>query len=235
MKNPDLNVKLHEIRSHIRTVHGNVPLHRKESKRKYSFSNLPFGQQLAIWDELWRTENDFWPRLHAFFFLERHLRKESELLEMWPIIVQWQEQVDDWGLCDALAKIYTKILAAAPDEVYARLKEWNTNENLWKRRQSVVSLLYYSRTKKQHPTFSQIRQLIAPLLPDKEYYVQKGVGWALRELHTVYPNETLAWLKQDIKLLNSIAFTIDIEKMDAITIQELKAIRKRKVEDVLNK
>jgi 3-methyladenine DNA glycosylase AlkD len=219
-------IQLQEIRSHIRSLHGNVPVHRQESKRKYSFSGLPFSEQLAIWDELWHIENNFWLRLHAYFFLERHLNKESELMEMWPFIVRWQDQVDDWGLCDALAKVYTKILLVAPQEVYEQLKKWNTDENLWKRRQSLVSLLYYSRTKKQHPTFEQVRRLIAPLLPDKEYYVQKGVGWTLRELHTVYPNETLAWLKQDIKLLSSIAFAIVIEKMDAATIIELKSIRK---------
>jgi len=224
----DHSIQLQEIRLHIRSVQGNVPLHRQESKRKYSFSNLPFSDQLAIWDELWRSENSFWLRLHAYFFLERHLNKEAELLEMWPVIVRWQDQVDDWGLCDALAKVYTKILLVAPLEVYEQLKKWNADENLWKRRQSLVSLLYYSRTKKQHPTFQQVRQLLTPLLPDKEYYVQKGVGWTLRELHTVYPNETLAWLKQDIKLLSSIAFTIAIEKMDAATVLDLKAIRKLK-------
>jgi 3-methyladenine DNA glycosylase AlkD len=228
MEKSNYHIQLQEVRSHIRPLSGNVPMHRRESRRGYSFSGLPFSEQLTIWDELWHTENDFWVRLHAFFFLERHLKKDSELLEMWPVIVRWQEQVDDWGLCDALAKIYTKILVVAPDEVYAQLKEWNRDENLWKRRQSVVSLLYYSRTKKQYFAFNDVEQLIIPLLSDKEYYVQKGVGWSLRELHTVYPAETLAWLKANIKLLSSIAFTIAIEKMDVETVQELKGIRKMK-------
>jgi len=68
-----------EIIAHLRTVQGNVPLHRKESKRNYTFSGLPFPQQLAIWDALWHTENDFWLRLHAYFFLERHLKKKPNL------------------------------------------------------------------------------------------------------------------------------------------------------------
>jgi 3-methyladenine DNA glycosylase AlkD len=221
--------QLLEVRTHIAAIRGDVPTHRRESKRVYSFSALPFTAQLAIWNRLWRTENNFWLRLHAFFFLERHIKKEAELKEMWPVIAGWQDQVDDWGLCDALAKIYTKILVAAPHEVYEQLKKWNTDENLWKRRQSIVSLLYYSRTKKMHPSFEQVRRLLVPLLPDKEYYVQKGVGWTLRELHTVYSNETLAWLKQDIKLLSSIAFTIAIEKMDAATVSEIKALRKAKI------
>jgi hypothetical protein len=226
MKTPVHKTELQEVLLHIRAVSGSVPTHRRESKRVYSFSNRPFSEQLMIWDEIWRNTNDFWIRLHAYFFLERHLKKENELLEMWPVIVGWQDQIDDWGLCDALAKVYTKILVAAPDLVYAQLQQWNRDENLWKRRQSVVSLLYYSRTKKQHPSFSDVEQLISPLLTDKEYYVQKGVGWALREMRNVYPQGTLAWLKTHIKQISPIAFTIAIEKLDMESVNELKRIRR---------
>jgi 3-methyladenine DNA glycosylase AlkD len=226
MKMSNYPVQLQEVLSHLRSVQGNVPLHRRESRRIYSFSTLPFAEQLAIWDELWHTENNFWVKLHAFFFLERHLKKDSELREMWQVVVRWQDQVDDWGLCDALAKVYTKVLEVEVTTVYEQLKTWNTDQDLWKRRQSVVSLLYYSRTKKHFLTFSQIEQLITPLLTDKAYYVQKGVGWSLRELYNMYPGETLPWLKAHIKLISSIAFTIAIEKTDAVTRGELKALRR---------
>jgi len=229
MKPTNYNNQIQEALSHITAIHGNVPLHRRESRREYSFSKQPFLQQLAIWDEVWRTNKNFWIRLHTYFFLERHCTNEMRLREMWPVIVHWQNQVDDWGLCDALAKIYTKILVVLPQEMYGQLKEWNADENLWKRRQSVVSLLYYSRTKKLHPSFEEIRQLVMPLLTDQEYYVQKGVGWTLREWHTVYPNETLPWLKEHIKSISSIAFTIAIEKMDVATVNELKALRRLKL------
>ncbi|MFC0514802.1 DNA alkylation repair protein [Mucilaginibacter angelicae] len=215
-----------EIITHINSVNGNIPLHRRESKKSYTFSGLPFNRQLAIWDHIWLTENNFRLRLHAFFFLERHLKQEEELREMWPVIVCWQDQIDDWGLCDALAKIYTKILEVMPDKVYAQLQHWNSDPNLWKRRQSLVSLLYYSRTKKQYLTFTQISSLITPLLPDKEYYVQKGLGWTLRELHNVYPAQALTYLEQHLKQVSSIAFTIAIEKMDTAQKNRLKALRK---------
>jgi len=222
------NPHLSEIISHLRSLHGNVPLHRKESKKRYTFSKLPFVEQLHIWDRLWHTENNFWLRLHAFFFLERHLKQETELRKMWPVIVAWQDQIDDWGLCDALAKVYTKILEVMPTEVYTQLQEWNTDPNLWKRRQSLVSLLYYSRTKKTYLTFDQITWLITPLLQDKEYYVQKGLGWTLRELHTVYPQQTLSYLNHHIKQVSSIAFTIAIEKMNTSQKDQFKALRRLK-------
>ncbi len=76
----------------------------------------------------------------------------------------------------SLSKIYTKMLELAPEKVYRVLKAWNKDKDLWKRRQSVVTLLYYSRTKKVYLAFDAIEPLITGLLSDKEYYVQKG-GW----------------------------------------------------------
>lgn len=217
---------IREIIAHVSSVNGNIPLHRRESKKHYTFSGLPFAGQLAIWDSIWNSENNFRLQLHAFFFLERHLKEETWLREMWLVIVHWQDQIDDWALCDALAKIYTKILEVMPNEVYTQLQQWNADPNLWKRRQSLVSLLYYSRTKKQYLTFTQISNLITPLLQDKEYYVQKGLGWTLRELHNVYPAKALPYLEQHIKQVSSIAFTIAIEKMDTAQKDRLKALRK---------
>jgi 3-methyladenine DNA glycosylase AlkD len=216
-----------EVVQHINTIAGNVPTHRRASKHSYSFSNAPFEQQLAIWDQAWRNSDDFWVRVHAFFFLERNMNKLGALQAMWPIIVKWQEQVDDWPLCDALAKIYTKTLVVAPALVYAQLKKWNQDQDPWKRRQSVVSLLYYSRTKKAHPPFGKIEKLVTALLLDKEYYVQKGVGWTLREMYTVYPKETFSYFVKHIKSISSIAFTIAIEKISAQLKGQLKSLRKK--------
>lgn len=215
-----------EIKGHLNNINGNIPTHRRESKRAYSFSKAPFEEQLAIWDVLWNTNKSFFPRVHAFFFLERNMKKSDALKTMWPVIVKWQDTVNDWPLCDSLAKIYTRILEVLPAEVYAQLKQWNEDSDLWKRRQSIVSLLYYSRTKKIYLSFEQITSLITPLLGDKEYYVQKGVGWTLRELHNVYPEQALAYLKDHAKQLSGIAITAAVEKMETATIKELRQLCK---------
>jgi 3-methyladenine DNA glycosylase AlkC len=215
-----------EIILHINAIGGSVPAHRRASKHLYSFREKSFDEQFAIWDYVWCHTESFWIRAHAFFFLEQHVKDDNKLRQMWPVIVQWQDHVDDWALCDALAKIYTKILVVAPVKVYAQLKKWNSDNNLWKRRQSVVSLLYYSRTKKDYLPFHKIEKLVTALLKDKEYYVQKGVGWCLREMYTVYPDDTLDLVTKHIKSISSIAFTIAIEKMSVSGKNRLKATRK---------
>jgi hypothetical protein len=97
-------VYLREVSKHLAAVPANVPAHRRAARHVYTFSSASFEEQLLIWDHIWNNTRGFWLRVHATFFLERHLKKEEHLAAMWPVIVRWQYSVDDWGLCDSLAK-----------------------------------------------------------------------------------------------------------------------------------
>ena len=74
------------------------------------------------------------------------------------------------------------------------LKEWNQSSNAWERRASIVSMIYYASTKRIAPTFRTVISLIEPLIGDQDRYVQKAIGWQLRELHKLYPAQTLSLL-----------------------------------------
>ena len=123
-------------------------------------------------------------------------------------------------------KIYTKILEIMPEKVLKQLRQWNKSTNLWDRRQSLVSLLYFSRTKKIILPFDTIIYLVNELVNDSEYYVQKAVGWTLKELYNVYPAATLQYLENKIGNISPIAFTIAIEKLDKNEKERLKIMRK---------
>ncbi len=225
-----INKQLNEVLYRIGNTPTFIPAHRTSFKQGYSFSKEPFETQLAIWNYIWKHSDNKLAQIHAFFFLEQYVKKKEFLSAIWDTSVSWQEDVNDWGFCDALAKINTKALEVYPDEVYIQLALWNKDKNLWKRRQSLVSLLYFSRTKKIFLPFNKIAELVEPLLTDKEYYVQKGVGWALREMNTVYPGDTLPFLQKHIKNINPIAFTIAIEKMSDEEKIRLKGLRKLKID-----
>jgi len=217
---------LQEVNKRIASISSVIPAQRKGFKEGYSFSGESFEFQLPIWNYIWKNAGSMRAKLHAFFFLESYLANKDLHKTIWETSAAWQEQVDGWGLCDALAKINSKMLVTHPIEVYSTLCKWNKDDNLWKRRQSVVSLLYYSRTKKVYLPFKKIASLVEHLLSDKEYYVQKGVGWAMREMYNVYPEQTFLFLQQHIKKITAIAFTISIEKMDEEKKIRLKQLRK---------
>jgi 3-methyladenine DNA glycosylase AlkD len=217
---------LDEVVAGIQSVSRVIPAQRALHKFGFSFTKEPFETQLEIWNQIW-ANSGYQVQIHAFFFLERWLNRKELLGTVLQTSVMWQEDVDDWPLNDSLSKINTKALELHTDQVYPQLVQWNQSENLWKRRQSVVSLLYYSRTKKVFLPFQQIAVLVRPLLTDKEYYVQKGVGWTLREMYNVYPEDTYQFLTQHIIDISAIAFTIAIEKMDDERKNELKRHRKQ--------
>lgn len=206
---------------------GTIPAHRAAFRNGYSFSTRSFEEQLSIWNNIWQISPGIYPRIHAFFFLEKHVAKQENHKAIWETSLSWQNDVDDWPLCDSLSKLNTKVLETFPADVYQQLAAWNKDNDLWKRRQSVVSLLYYSRTKSGFLPFTKIRALVHPLLKDNEYYVQKGVGWTLRELNNVYPEQTQAYAEKHIGDISPIAFTTTIEKMDTPVKDRLKALRKQ--------
>ena len=217
-----------EVNKEVKRVKPQVPAQRQLAKHIYSFSHLLFAQQILIWDYIWK-HSDGWAKTQAYFYCEKFAKKTKDLLVSWDIIKHWQEYVRDWGHCDALAKLYTKILEIIPEKVVTILKRWNLSSNQWKRRQSVVSLLYFSRTKKQFLPFKEIIISVDYLLDDKEYYVQKGVGWTLKELYQVYPKPTFEYLKQNVRKIKPAAFTHAIEKLTSKEKQELKRQRKQKI------
>ncbi|XZF15758.1 DNA alkylation repair protein [Chitinophagaceae bacterium MMS25-I14] len=216
-----------EVLQEINKVPPAIPHQRSRFRKGYSFSKLPFEEQLPVWNYIWNNHGSYRHKLQAFFYLETVADKAEHLRAMWPAVMRWQDTSDDWGLNDCLSKIYTKILEHQPDEVYATLKLWNSDTDLWKRRQSVVSLLYYQRTKTKYLPAEKITALILPLLTDKEYYVQKGIGWTLRELHGTYPDKAKEFLQKHIRNISAIAFTIAIEKYNDAERAAIKQLRKQ--------
>ncbi len=216
----------YEVRGRILKSGQTIPDVRSAFKKGYSFSNLPFKEQLIIWEYIWKNNNNWRVKTQPFFYCEKHAVMEKNSKHAWKILKKWQNEVSDWSFCDSLSKIYTKHLEYFPEEVYAQLKKWNTDKDPWKRRQSVISLLYYTRTKKKVLPFDQILPLIEKLLDDKEYYVQKGVGWSLRELYNAYPQKTFGWMQKNIHKVSGIAFSSASEKLSIKQKSELKELRK---------
>ena len=228
MSNTNLNQLLEEVQNKVGCTPKNAVAQRTLVKNNYSFSGQSLAEQLVIWDYIWNHSNDIWTRIQAFLFLELHMKDKNFLSDSWETIKHWQQKVADWGSCDALSKIYTKILEIIPDNVLVQLRQWNKSVNPWDRRQSVVSLLYFSRTKKMVLPYDTIIRLIANLLKDEEYYVQKAVGWSLRELYHVYPLETLHYLNENFQKVSATAFAAATEKLKKEDKEKLKNIRKNK-------
>lgn len=222
-----LEESLEEVSIKVNETLFNTQSQRKLSKKGYSFSTLPVEKQIRIWDKVWKSEF-FWVKVQAFFYCEKLLKKPDDLVLIWTTIKEWQNNVNDWGTCDCLSKVYSRILEIKPKLVLPTLTLWNKSDNPWNRRQSIVSLLYYHSVRNNILPFDVIVEMIDNLKNDTEYYVQKGVGWSLRELYRAYPERTLAYLYKNAEQFSSTAFATISSKLDMHDKETLKQIRKKK-------
>lgn len=197
-------------------------------KKGFSFYSEQKEQTFLIYHQVYLQSNIFEVKNLAFIFLDKH-HKHIPLKTQLKHLPQWVKQVDNWAHSDSLSKFISRLIEdkSTQQEILTVIKKWNSSKNLWERRQSLVALYYYARTKKQHVSFELTQQLVLPLLTDKEYFVQKAVGWTLRESYNVYPQQTFQFIEENIKNISPTAFTTCLEKMTEKQKTALKLKRKK--------
>ncbi len=200
-----------------------VPQLRQRLKETYSFSNLEPKTRLLIWDYIWKTSSCFEAMsLCLYAYQKKEPLKKTEVTK----IITWASRITCWEHSDDLSKIYAQVIEDNPDFMLTQLQKWNSSKSLWKRRQSVVSLLEYAAKRNTVLPFKTMIAQVDNLILDKEYYVQKGLGWTLREIYNVYPEKTLKYIKENLFKISPIAYSAATEKIDKKTKANLNNERR---------
>lgn len=203
-----------------------MPVARKIAKQGFSFSHLEMEEQYLYWKYIWMSSENFDVMTQAIFFCDTYI-KYAEKKFFFSEMQEWLQRVDNWAHSDQLTHYFAALHETMPQIVYPVLKQWNSSDNPWERRQSVLSLLDYARFRKKYPAFTKITALVKPLLSDADVFVQKGVGWCLRETGHIYPKDAYAFLEKYHAQISSIAFSSATEKLSASKKEKLKKMRKR--------
>lgn len=180
---------------------------------------------MRVWQAIWNDTENFEAKTLVLLYFETRLPHLDPKIH-WPGLKRLAPDIENWDHSDRFSKIFAQMLEQAPDAVYPTLQSWNHSSKPWLRRQSVVSLLCFTNLRKVYPPVRKILPLIKNLLEDPDMYVQKGVGWTLRETGRAYPAETLKFLHQHISRLSSIAFSAATEKLSKSEKQKLKDLRR---------
>ncbi len=236
MKKSDLEHYHKEITKQYGKIRKSIPRGHKERlpfltnhffKETTSYGQLPIEKQALLWSHVFKqTENHEIGHLAILFFKRLRNKKNVPFLEYWKLLKTWINRLDNWGHGDMVCGLYSSMLEEAPDKVYPSLQTWANSKNPWKKRIAIVSLLHYYRCRKKVLPFGKMIALVEPQLEIDHYYLQKGIGWTLRELCNAYPKGTWAFLKENVYKLKPIAFTTAMEKVSEHKKNELKRLRK---------
>lgn len=197
-------------------------------KQGFTFYSEEKEKTFLIFNDIYKQSSIFEVKNQAFIFLDKY-HKHISLKTQLKTLPTWVKHVDNWAHSDSLSKYLTRLVEddSTKIEMLSIIKKWNKSKNLWERRQSLIALYYYARTKKQYIDFELTQELVLPLLNDKEYFVQKAVGWTLRESYNVHPKQTFTFIEEHIKNISPTAFTTCLEKMTEKQKQVLKLKRKK--------
>ena len=211
--------------SKLRYLGLKTPQIRATLKSGFSFYTKSPGEIAKIWDEVWRKSDCFEVLLLALIWFDDS--KQSHILcSQWSKLKSWSQRIDNWVHADLLSGIYAKILEQNPNQTYKILQDWSRSSNPWLRRLSNVSLIYYSRARKKFLPAAKVLALVKPQLNFEDFYVQKGVGWTLREAANIYPKEISKFIMENALILSPEAFSSAIKNLPRTQKEKIKLLRK---------
>ncbi len=199
-----------------------VPLARKCLKPDYSFISKSKENNLTAWNEVWNSSNLFEAKSQAIYYYQYKSLDQNEF----KTIANWVKNCTCWEHSDDISKIIAQVTEEHPEWTLDILKKWVKSKNNWQRRQSLVGLIEYARKRKSFLPFKTYIENVHHLLNDTDYYVQKAIGWTLREIYNVYPEECLKYKTKHLNSISSIAYSAATEKLKKQDKVRLNNLRK---------
>lgn len=199
---------------------------RAIQRRGFSFSDKPEKEQEKIWHYIFMNAQYFEVMSQALIYFQ--YRKNDLDLSHWRFLKQWSKRIENWEHSDRLSDLYAQLHENFPKEIFSVFQKWNKSNQPWLRRLSIVSIFLYSDMRSKHPPFNKVLPLVDNLLYDKDVFVQKGVGWTLRELYNVYPKKTYNYLLKHAADLAPASWQAATEKLSKQDKLRLKKIRSEK-------
>lgn len=156
--------------------------------QKVWFSQLPkvlsFEQRWEILIELWEKDQ----REYQYVAIDWLNSWKKEWIHPEDIkYIKWLiENKTWWDSVDAIASNYLgKFAKKFPEFANEMFEEWRDDSNFWINRSCLIFQLKY----KKEVDFELLKSLIVQFQPNKEFFIQKAIGWSLRQYSKFEPDE----------------------------------------------
>lgn len=108
-----------------------------------------------------------------------------------------------WDFVDEVAPhLIGPILLKNPAKMRTLMKDWNGDGDFWIRRASIIFQLFYKEKTKENLLYTNCLNLAH----EKEFFIRKAIGWALRQYGKTAPKSVLTFLKENQSKLSNLSF-----------------------------
>lgn len=142
----------------------------------------------GIIERLWSAKE----REFQYLALDLLVAVQPELKpEVMPLLERLIQEKSWWDTVDLIAsQLAGPMTLRAPELIEAYIRPWSVSENLWLRR---TAILFQLKSKKATDT-RLLEEIILVNCETKEFFLNKAIGWALREYSKTDPDWVAAFL-----------------------------------------
>ena len=107
-----------------------------------------------------------------------------------------------WDFVDSIASNRLgPLLRSYPTRMRKEMLNWSRGKDMWKRRSAILCQLGF----KSATDLNLLYASIEPSLPSKEFFLQKAIGWALRQYAWTDPREVACYVREHEKQLSALS------------------------------
>ncbi|MEH6991611.1 DNA alkylation repair protein [Neobacillus drentensis] len=96
-----------------------------------------------------------------------------------------------WDSVDSIAPLVGELARKYPELVEENINHWSIHDNFWLRRASILFQLKY----KNETNEALLYDYMVKNADSKEFFIQKAIGWALREYSKTNPESVKAFIE----------------------------------------
>ena len=152
--------------------------------------------------ELWRGAKYREERYAAIAWTGLRIYKPYRTMDAIPMFDEMIVTGAWWDFVDVIAGHQLgDILRADPRRMTPLMRRWATDPHMWKRRASILCQLGFKR----ETDLDLLYACIEPNLADRDFFIRKAIGWALRQYAWTDPIEVRGYVKANRTRLSPLS------------------------------
>jgi 3-methyladenine DNA glycosylase AlkD len=150
---------------------------------------------------LWRGAKRREERYAALHLLRSRKHRACVTFEQMPMLEELVVTGAWWDFVDETAGVIGDVLRADPGRTKPLMRRWSTDPSVWKRRVSIICQLGF----KKDTDLELLYANIDPNLADREFFIRKAIGWALRQYAWTDPREVARYVRANESRLSVLS------------------------------
>ena len=171
----------------------------KEVFRAHIIEDLDVWQATAraLWDKATHREH----RYAAIGLTGQRPYRPFQSLDILPMYEHFIVDGAWWDYVDEVAiHRVGPLLKAEPKKMAKIMRKWSVDEDHWRRRTSIICQI----AMKGEADLDLLYACIKPSIDESDFFLRKGIGWALRQIAWADPDEVIRYVRQHADRLSGL-------------------------------